>query len=111
MLTIRPCHRAKKPALRTHINPARWSDRPDCQYDRAQRSGDRVERGLWNHLLGIGFDALIITGEAANRLIGNLNAGLHLVPLLLETFERSDADLFEGLATSRIVNRLTTNKT
>ena len=84
MLTIRPCHRVAKPALRTRINPAGTIDRPDCQYDRAQRSGDRVERGLWNHPLGIGFDALIIKGEAGNRLIADLNAGLHLVPLILE---------------------------
>jgi len=85
MLTIRPCQRVTKPALRTHINPATTIDRPRLSIrSRAQRSDDRVERGFWIHLLGIGFDALIMKGEAGNRLIGDLNAGLQLVLLILE---------------------------
>jgi hypothetical protein len=80
MLTIRPCQQVTKPALRTRRNPARASDRRDCQHDRAQRSGDRVERGFCNHLLGIGFDALIIKGEASNRLIGDLKMPVSTLP-------------------------------
>ena len=47
---------------------------------RSSAAGDRVERGFCKHLLGIGFDALIIKGEASNRLIGDLKMPISTLP-------------------------------